>query len=126
MKIIKSLGALLAGMIVGIVLSLGTDKVLVNMGVIPSDNLWVPATTIWFVLAYRTLYNMLSCYIIARLAPSSPMRLALIAGVIGTLASVAGAIVTKDMNVGPAWYAWTLALLTLPSAWLGGWLYTKK
>ncbi len=122
----KSIGAGLAGIIIGVVLSLGTDRVLANMGIIPQDNLWVSTYIIWLVLFYRTVYNTLSFYVVARLAPNHPMRHALVMGVIGTLVSIAGAIATKDMNIGPAWYAWTLALLTLPSAWLGGWLFTKK
>jgi hypothetical protein len=27
------------------------------------------------------------------------------------------------MNLGPAWYAWSLVVIALPVAWLGGKLY---
>lgn len=119
---LKSIRAALAGMLTGIVLSLGTDYILTSTGVLPQSNLWVPAQLIGFVLFYRTAYNVLGSYIIARLAPSHPMRHAIIVGILGTAVSIVGAIATRDMNLGPAWYAWTLAALTLPSAWLGAML----
>ena len=51
------------------------------------------------------------------------MRHAIVLGAIGTVVSIIGAVATANMNLGPAWYAWTLALLTMPSAWLGGKLH---
>jgi hypothetical protein len=51
------------------------------------------------------------------------MKHALILGGIGTVASAAGAIATANMNLGPAWYAWSLVVIALPVAWLGGKLY---
>ena len=124
--ILRSIGAGLAGIITGIVLSLLTDHILQTLGVIPKDNLWVSPTIIWFILLYRTVYNTLSCYVTAKLAPKRPMTHALVLGVIGTFVSIAGAIATRNMNLGPEWYAWTLAALTLPSAWLGGKLFVMK
>ena len=51
------------------------------------------------------------------------MNHALVLGGIGTILSIVGAIVTADMNLGPAWYAWSLAAIAMPVAWLGGKLY---
>ena len=47
----------------------------------------------------------------------------IIAGVIGI---VVGAISMAGANLGPARYAWALAALTMPAAWLGGNLAIKK
>ncbi len=125
-NIFKSIGACFTGILVGVVLSLGTDYILESTGVLPRGNLWVKTSLIIFILFYRVIYNIFGCYITARLAPNYPMRHALILGVIGTIVSIIGAVVTADMNLGPAWYAWTLAILTLPSSWLGGKLYVMN
>ena len=122
-NIFKSIGAGLAGLIVGAALSFGTDALLEWRGILPYDNLNVSTTLVWIVLIYRSLFNVFGCYIVARLAPRNPMRHALTLGLIGTLLSIVGAISTAHMNLGPAWYAWTLAALSMPSAWLGGKLF---
>ncbi len=125
-NIFKSIGACLAGIITGVVLSVVTDQILESSGILPKDNLWVPAGMIVLVLAYRTIYNILGSYIVARLAPSSPMKHVVVIGVLGTIVSIVGAVATAHMNLGPAWYAWTLAILTLPSSIVGGWLFVRK
>ena len=125
-NIFKSIGACLAGILVGVILSLGTDKVLETSEILPQGNLWVEPGLIIFVLLYRKIYNFIGSYIVACLAPNHPMRHVLIVGVLGTLASIIGAVTTANMNLGPAWYAWTLAVLSLPSSWLAAWLYLRK
>ncbi len=122
-NILKSIGACVVGIFVGVVLSLGTDAILEYNGILPHDNLWVSAWLIIFVLFYRVVYNVIGSYIVARLAPSNPMKHVIVVGILGTLVTIAGGIATADMNLGPAWYCWTLAILTLPSSWLGGKLY---
>jgi hypothetical protein len=126
LNIFKSIGAGLAGIVVGAGLSLGTDYVLESTGILPRGHLRVSAGLICFVLLYRTLYNVLGFYVVACLAPSRPMRHALVLGAIGTAVSILGAIATANMNLGPAWYAWTLAVLTLPAAWLAGKLFERR
>ena len=125
-NIFKSIGAGVAGIVVGAGLSLGTDFILESVGVLPHGNLYVSTWLIWGVLFYRSVYNMLGFYIVARFAPNHPMRHALVLGVIGTLVSVIGAVATANMNLGPAWYAWTLAAITMPAAWLGGKLALRR
>ncbi len=119
-NILKNIGACFVGILVGVVLSLTTDQILQATGILPKDNLWVGVGLIIFVLFYRTIYNIIGSYIVARLAPNHPMRHAIIVGSIGTLVCILGAITSNSMNLGPAWYAWTLAVLSLPSSWVGG------
>jgi hypothetical protein len=126
MKVWKSIGAVLAGFIFIVITHTGTDAVLESVGVLPKDNLFVSTGLILFVLSYRAVFSLFGCYIAARLAPSSPMKHALALGVLGVLLSAAGAIATANMNLGPAWYAWTLVIITMPVAWLGGKLYELK
>ena len=123
----RSATALLAGFVVGVVLSLGTDIVLHATGVFPpwgrpmSDSLFALAT------AYRTVYNVVACYVIARLAPDRPMRHALIGGAVGVVVSLLGAAATwNNPDFGPHWYPLALAISSLPCAWLGGRLFERR
>ena len=79
---------------------------------------------IFMILVYRTIYNVVGAYIVARLAPSHPMRHALIIGALGTLGSIAAAMAAPDL--GPAWYAWSIVATALPSAWLGGRMFELR
>ena len=119
----KSIGAGIAGIVVGAVLSIATDKILEASGILPHGNLYVSTGLIWAVLLYRSIYNALGCYLAAKLAPQNPMKHALVLGLVGTVVSATAAIATKEMNLGPGWYAWTLAALSLPAAYVGGKLY---
>ncbi len=122
MTILKSIGAGLAGIFVGAILATVTDMILEKTGVLPSDNLYVAAWLIWVVLAYRTIYTILGCYVTAKLAPKNPMAHAVAVGLLGVVAAAAGAYATRNMNLGPQWYAWTLAAITIPTGFIGGWL----
>jgi hypothetical protein len=78
-RILPSLGALLTGFVVVVVLSLGTDVALHASGAFPpwgqpmSDGLFLLAT------AYRAVFAIAGSYLTARLAPSRPMGHALVA-----------------------------------------------
>lgn len=127
-RIVRSLAALLAGMLVGIALSLGTDIVLHATGVFPpwGDSLAGFEGALLLATVYRTLYGVAASYIIARLAPDRPMQHALVGGIIGLAASSVGAAVTwnKGPAFGPHWYPLALIVLALPQAWVGGKLRT--
>ena len=120
----RSVSAILAGFLAAVVLSLGTDQVLHMLDVYPpwgqpmrdlDDNL--------LALAYRCVYAAVGSYIAAWLAPRNPMRHALILGAVGFVLSLAGAIATIPMDLGPAWYPIALVVTALPCAWLAGVLH---
>ena len=120
-RIGRSILAVIAGLLVIFVLSLGTDVVLHATGIYPpwfqrmSDSLFVLATV------YRSIYSVLGSYLTARLAPAQPMRHALILGAIGVVLSTIGAIGTwNKAELGPNWYPLTLVIIALPLSWLGG------
>jgi hypothetical protein len=123
-RIGRSIVAVLAGMIVGIVLSLGTDLVLHMAHVFPPLGASMTGYDGPLLLAtiYRTLYGVLSSYIAARLAPYRPMLHAMVLGALGFAVSILGAVVTwnKGPAFGPHWYPVALVVLALPTAWLGG------
>ena len=114
--------ALAAGLLVGVILSLGTDQVLHVLKIYPpwgqtmSDGLFMLAT------AYRIVYTILGSYIAARLAPDRPMWHAMVLGVVGLVVSIAGAMATWNTQppIGPHWYALLIAAISIPCAWVGG------
>jgi hypothetical protein len=124
-RIGRSIGAVLAGLIVNAVLSSATDFALIAAGVLPSFDAWSTYTDsmLLLALAYRTIYGILGCYITARLAPDRPMRHALVLGVIGVVIGTLGAIAMWD--IGGHWYVLAVIAVALPAAWLGGWLYER-
>jgi hypothetical protein len=126
----QSIVAVLAGMIVGIVLSLGTDLVLHMAHVFPPLGASMTGYDGPLLLAtiYRTLYGVLSSYLAARLAPHRPMRHAMVLGALGFAVSILGAVVTwnKGPAFGPHWYPVALIVLALPTAWLGGKLWLAQ
>jgi hypothetical protein len=122
-RILRSIGAVLAGMVVGIVLTLGTDELLHVAGVFPP---WGQSMVgfdgaLLLATAYRVVYGVAGSYLIARLAPSRPMLHALVGGVIGLAVSAVGAVATWNSGpaFGPHWYPLALIVTALPSAWAG-------
>lgn len=120
-KTLKSIGAVVAGFLVIVLLSVGTDSLFKSMGVLPYDHMFVSTGLILAVIFYRAVFSLIGCYIAARLAPQNPMKHALALGILGVIIGIAGTIAAADM--GPVWYGWTLIVIALPIAWLGGKLY---
>ena len=123
-RIGRSIAAVLAGMFVGVLLTIGTDVVLHIVGVFP---LWGQSMAdfdgaLLLATVYRTIYGIAGSYIAARLAPYRPMLHALILGAIGLAVSIIGTVVTWNRGpaFGPHWYPLALIVLALPQAWAGG------
>jgi hypothetical protein len=118
----KSISAVIAVALVGITLSIGTDEVLRKVGIFPSLGPLMSNTLFALAAAYRTAYGILGAYVTARLAPSNPMKHALILGTLGLVVSILGTVATwnKPAEFGPHWYPLLLVVLALPPAWIGG------
>jgi hypothetical protein len=121
-RFLRSIVALLAGLIAVVVLSLGTDVALHAVGVFPPWNQVVSDKLLLLATAYRTVYGVIGGYLTARLAPFRPMRHALAGGVVGIVLGTVGAVTTWDQGpvFGSHWYALALIGLALPQSWLGG------
>jgi len=121
-SILRSIGAVLAGVVTVIAVSLATDVILHATGVYPpwfqpmADALWILA------LAYRVVYGIIGGYLAARLAPNRPMAHALWLGVIGTALATLGVAMhwNKGPEYGPAWFGIALIVTAVPCAWAGG------
>jgi hypothetical protein len=127
-SILRSVGAVLAGLLFVIIITTATDALMHATGIFPpwgqpmSDSLFVLA------LAYRVVYGIAGGYITARLAPGNPVKHALVLGVIGFVLSVAGAAATwnRGPEFGPHWYPLALIVIAIPTAWLGGKLVSGR
>jgi hypothetical protein len=125
---LRSVGAVVAGLLAIVILSTATDLALHTSGVFPpagdpmADSLWLLAT------AYRVVYGIVGCFLAARLAPDRPMQHAMALGIVGVVISTAGAIATrgKGPGYGPDWFAFGLIAIALPSAWIGGRLHAIR
>jgi hypothetical protein len=116
----RSIGALFAGFVVILVLSLGTDLALHAAGIFPPLGQIMSNPLFLLATVYRTVYAVLGSYITARLAPDRPMGHALLGGGIGLVLAVVGAVVTWNKDLGPHWYPLALIVTALPCAWVGG------
>ncbi len=123
----RSVAAILAGFVVVVILSLGTDEVFHLTMVYPpwgqlmSDKLFALAT------AYRLVYGVAGSYITARLAPYRPMLHAVIGAVIGMVLTTLATIGTWNKpEMGPHWYPIVLIVTALPTALLGAKIYLNR
>ncbi|HEY4943663.1 MAG TPA: hypothetical protein VII56_19705 [Rhizomicrobium sp.] len=122
---LRSAGALIAGFVAVVVLSIASDIALQGSGIFKGLDSGPLATP--FLLAataHRSLWAVLGSFIAARLAPDRPMAHALILGGVGVVLNIAGMIVM--WRLGAHWYPIALTLLALPCAWAGGLLATRR
>ena len=127
-RMLRRIGAVLAGLIVVVILDVGLDTVMHATGVYPpwfqpmSNSLWLLA------VGYRTIDGIIGGYIAAWLAPDRPVVHALVLGIIGIVFSTAGVIATwnKGPEFGPKWYPLTLVGIALPCALIGGLLRKQQ
>jgi len=113
----RSVGAVVAGVLVNVVVATAIDAVLHGTGLYPpagqpmSNGLFALAT------AYRLAIAVAGGFVTARLAPAHPMKHALILGAVGVVLGLAGTIAM--WNAGPHWYPIALVVTAVPCCWLG-------
>lgn len=69
----KSIGAVFAGFVVIVILSIAADTVLKLVGVLPYNHLFVSTGLILGVIFYRAVFSFIGCYLAARLAPQKSL-----------------------------------------------------
>lgn len=120
----RSAFAIIAGIVTNAVPALLIDQVLHMTAVYPpwGQPMFEPELNL-LAFSYRLVLAVLGGYVTARLAPSAPLRHAVILGGIGIVLSGLGAIASMPLDIGPDWYPLSLVVISLPASWLGGRLY---
>lgn len=121
-RALRRVGAVLAGVVAVVVPSIVTDHLMHATGVFPPVGQPMAGALFVLATAYRIVYGVAGSYVAARLAPDQPMKHALAVGLVGLIASIAGAVATWDSGpeFGPRWYPLAIVAITLPCAWAGG------
>ena len=119
---LRSIGAVLAGLLFVIIITTITDAILHATGIYPPWGLPMADSLFLVAFAYRIVYGIAGGYITARLAPHRPMMHALILGLLGLVLSLLGALATwnRGPEFGPKWYPISLVVIAIPTAWIGG------
>ena len=124
--IVRSVGAVFAGMIVVFVLSLGTDALLRATGIFPAGNQRMSDPQFVIATVYRIVFAIIGGFVTALLAPIRPMQHALFYGFVGFGLSTIGYLASRNLNLGPSWYPIALIVTSIPCAWVGGLLLVGR
>ncbi len=125
MNILRSIGAVAAGLAVIVLLCVLTDALLVAIHILPSPHAHRPyaLVTLGVVVFYCTVYTLVGGYVTARLAPTRPVAHAVVLGILGMALSNIGTM--NDWQIGNGWNTITLLAEGLPLCWLGGLIWTQ-
>ncbi|HEU0054362.1 MAG TPA: hypothetical protein VFQ39_14340 [Longimicrobium sp.] len=123
---LRSIVAVVAGFLFIGALSFGTDAIVRSAmpGAFDAAGRTDSVPLLLFFIVYVGVFAVAGCYLAARLAPSRPMRHALVLGVLGLVFNVAGTVAMWD--TAPAWFHVVSLLLVMPYAWLGGRLRERQ
>jgi hypothetical protein len=116
----RSFWAVVAGFLFIMVLSLGADKIMMSMSpwAFNANGGTTNMAILLLMTVYVAVFAVVGSYLTARLAPSAPMKHALILGVLGLIFSGIGT--AKMWDTAPAWFHIINLALVLPYAWYGG------
>ena len=126
-QILRSVGAVLAGLLFIVIITTATDAILHATGIFPPWGKPMSDALFLLAFAYRVVYGIAGGYLTARLAPDKPIKHAVVLGVIGFVLSLGGTVATwnRGPEFGPKWYPIALMVIAIPTAWLGGKLVRK-
>ena len=123
---VQSILAVLAGFVTIFVVATGTDMLVKGAAAASYDASGGTSSVpiLLLTIGYVAVAAVFGCYLTARLAPSAPMKHALVLGALGLIFNVLGAIFTWALF--PAWFHVVQLLLVMPYAWLGGRLRERQ
>ena len=119
----KSIGAVVVGVLIIIVVTTLVDIVLHAAGVFPAMGKPINDVLALLATSYRIVISIGGAWLTARLAPDKPMKHALILGYVGTGLGLVGVVATWNLGLGPRWFPIALAVLAMPQCWVGGKIY---
>jgi hypothetical protein len=116
----RSIGAIAAGFVLVVVLSIGADILFRALfpGSFDAAGRSTAGTVLLVTLGYVTVFAITGAYLTARLAPNRPLGHALTLGAIAFILSLPATIAAWDSA--PVWYHIGALALILPASWLGG------
>ena len=122
----KSVWAVVAGVLVIIVVTTLVDGALHAAGVYPAMDQPLSNALAALGTTYRIVISIGGAWLTARLAPSKPMKHAMILGYVGVVLGLVGVVATWNQGLGPRWYPIALAVLAIPQCWAGGKIYVMQ
>ena len=124
MAILRSVLAVLAGMVFIVAASTGVDWILCKTVMPEMASNHAPPADLALALAYRTVFGVAGGWITGKLAPSRPVTHGVVLGAIGVLGAGAGAVAM--WSLGQQWYPLALVVLSLPECWLGARIAARR
>jgi hypothetical protein len=122
----KSILAVVAGVIFILVVTTIVDIVLHVAGVFPPMDQPIDDRLAALATAYRVVISVAGAWLTAWLAPRKPAKHAMILGYVGIGLGLIGVVATWNMGLGPRWYPIALVVLALPQCWVGGKIYEMR
>ncbi len=119
----KSIWAVIAGVLFIIVVTTMVDIVVHMTGVFPPMKQPINDALALLATSYRIVIGIAGAWLTARLAPDKPMKHAMILGLVGVVLGLVGVVATWNLGLGPRWYPIALAVLAIPQCWAGGRIY---
>ncbi|MGH9867020.1 MAG: hypothetical protein ACREAA_02500 [Candidatus Polarisedimenticolia bacterium] len=116
----KSIGSVVAGVLAIVVVTTVVDLALHALSVFPPAGQAIDDGLALLATSYRVVIGVAGGWLTAWLAPSRPMKHAIILGVVGTVLGLVGVAVTWNLGLGPRWYPVALAVLAIPQCLVGG------
>ena len=122
----KSIWAVVAGVLFIIVVTTLVDIALHAAGVYPAWDKPLDDSLALLATSYRVVISVIGAWLTARLAPSRPMKHAMILGYVGVILGLIGLAATWNAGLGPRWYPIALVVLAIPQCWAGGKIFEMQ
>jgi hypothetical protein len=122
----KSILAVVAGVIFILVVTTIVDIVLHVAGVFPPMDQPIDDKLSALATSYRVVISVAGAWLTARLAPQKPMKHTMILGYVGVVLGLVGVVATWNLGLGPRWYPIALVVLAIPQCWAGGKIYEMR
>lgn len=123
-KILKNATAVLMGVITVVVLSIGTDTILENLGVFPPFGKELSTWMLLLALVYRCVFTIAGGFVTAKFSNENPLRNVRILAIIGIIGGALGVVAGWDLSA--HWYPIAIFLTAYPLTILGGKICLKK
>src|SRR6185503_4624997 len=114
-----SVWAVAAGVLFIIIVTTLVDVGFHILGVFPPTDQPINDRQALFATLYRIIISIAGAWLTAWIAPSKPMKHAMILGLVGVVLGSIGAALTWKLELGPKWYPIILVVLSIPQCWAG-------